>query len=103
MSLRPQHDPFAAQRLEIWGQRSGTIVIRDSARWSPASVAGEATTSDSVEGQGRTRPTVTGFGPEGGSVASGARVRGVHPRPKHPSVRGAVDVSGFCGGSSFEY
>jgi hypothetical protein len=102
MSLRPQHDPFAAQRLEIWGQRSGTIVIRDSAKWSPASLAGEAT-SASVEGQGRTRPGVAGFVPESASVAHGPRVRRVHARAKSPSVRGASDVSGFCGGSSYEY
>ena len=102
MSLRPQHDPFAAQRLEIWGQRSGTIVIRDSARWSPASLAGEAT-SASVEAQGRTRPAVTGFVPEGASLGNGERVRRVHARPKSLAARGATDVSGFCGGSSYEY
>jgi hypothetical protein len=102
MSLRSQHDPFAAHRLEIWGQRSGTSVIRDSVRWSPASVAGEAT-SASVEAQGRTRPAVTGFGPEGTSVANGTRAQRVHARSKFPSVRGASDVSGFCGGSSYEY
>jgi hypothetical protein len=102
MSLRSQQDPFAPQRLEIWGQRSGTIVIRDSARWSPASMAGDAT-SASVETQGRTRPTVTGFIPEGASLGSGERVRRVHARPKALSARGAIDVSGFCGGSSYEY
>jgi hypothetical protein len=102
MSLRPQHDPFAAQRLEIWGQRSGTIAIRDSATWSPASVAGDAT-SASVEGQGRTRVAVAGFVPEGASVANGARLRRVHARAKSSSVCGASDVSGFCGGSSYEY
>jgi hypothetical protein len=102
MSFRPQHDTFAAQRLEIWGQRSGTIVIRDSARWSPASLAGEAT-SASVEAHGRTRSSVTGFGPDGTSVPNGMKVRRVHARPKSLSVRGAIDVSGFCGGSSYDY
>ncbi len=101
MSLRPQHDPFATQRLEIWGQRSGTIVIRDSVSWSPASVAGDAT-SASAEGPARTRPAVAGFVPEGSSVAKGSSVR-AHARAKSPSVRGASDISGFCGGSSYEY
>jgi hypothetical protein len=102
MSLRPQHDPFAAQRLEIWGQRSGTSVIRDSVRWSLASVAAEAA-SASVEWQGRTRPPVAGFSDERASVVNGTRVRRVHTRPTSSPARGASDVSGYCGGSSYEY
>jgi hypothetical protein len=102
MSLRPQSDPFAAQRLEIWGQRSGTFVMRDSVQWSPASLAGEVT-STSSEWEGRTRPAIAGFVHEGAPVASGTGLRRMHARAKSSSVRGASDVSGFCGGSSYEY